>query len=121
MLSDAKWLAFILRQLLTNAVKYSEAGDICVRSYRHEEHAILEVQDEGRGIDPRDLPRIFDKSFTSTTKHHDDKATGMGLYLAKKAARSLQIHIDVQSEPGAGTTVRLTFPQRNAFTHIQSM
>ncbi len=118
-LSDAKWLAFILRQLLTNAVKYSEKGDISVKSYARGDHTVLEVRDQGRGIDPRDLPRIFDRGFTSTTKHHEDKATGMGLYLAHKAARSLHIRIDVESRPGAGTTASLIFPQQNEFIQIQ--
>ena len=79
------------------------------------EQTILEVKDSGRGIDPKDIPRIFDKGFTSTTKHQDHAATGMGLYLAKKAAKSLFIHIDVQSKLGTGTTFTLTFPKRNEF------
>ncbi|WP_339157974.1 sensor histidine kinase [Paenibacillus sp. FSL W8-0186] len=118
-LSDAKWLAFILRQLLTNAVKYSEAGDISVKSRTLGDNTVLEVQDQGRGINSRDLPRIFDKGFTSTTKHHEDKATGMGLYLANKAAQALHIRIEPESRPGVGTTMRLIFPQRNAFVQIQ--
>lgn len=120
-LSDAKWLAFIIRQLLTNAVKYSEASDITVNSYQQAEHVILEVKDRGRGIDSKDLPRIFDKGFTSTTVHRDNAATGMGLYLAKKAARSLFILIEVQSELGSGTTFTLTFPLKNEFVRISSM
>ncbi|GGD85314.1 sensor histidine kinase [Paenibacillus nasutitermitis] len=120
-LSDAKWLAFILRQLLTNAVKYSDAADITIRSYRLADQTVLEVADSGRGIDPRDLPRIFDRGFTSTTIHQDNAATGMGLYLAKKAADSLLIQIDIHSKPGAGTTVTLTFPQKNEFVRITSM
>ena len=120
-LSDAKWLAFIIRQLLTNAVKYSEASDIIIKSYQQDEQTILEVEDFGRGIDPKDLPRIFDKGFTSTTKHQDNAATGMGLYLAKKAAKPLLIHIDVHSKLGEGTTFTLTFPKRNEFVHITGM
>ncbi len=120
-LSDAKWLAFIIRQLLTNAVKYSEASDITVSSYQQAEHVILEVKDHGRGIDPKDLPRIFDKGFTSTTVHRDNAATGMGLYLAQKAAQSLLILIGVQSELGSGTTFTLTFPLKNEFVRISSM
>ena len=120
-LSDAKWLAFIIRQLLTNAVKYSEASDITVSSYQQAEHVILEVKDHGRGIDPKDLPRIFDKGFTSTTVHRDNAATGMGLYLAQKAAQSLFILIGVQSELGSGTTFTLTFPLKNEFVRISSM
>lgn len=120
-LSDAKWLAFILRQLLTNAVKYSQASDIMLSSYQSAEHTILEVKDRGRGIDPRDLPRIFDKGFTSTTMHQDAAATGMGLYLAQKVATSLLIQIHVTSAIGNGTTVTLTFPQKNEFVRITSV
>ncbi len=120
-LSDAKWLAFILRQLLTNAVKYSTSSDITISSYQHAEQIILQVKDSGRGIDPKDLPRIFDKGFTSTTTHQDTAATGMGLYLAKKAAQPLLIHIHVESTLGIGTIVTLTFPQKNEFVSITSM
>ena len=117
-LSDTKWLAFILRQLLTNAVKYSSASDIMVHSYERADQTILEVKDSGRGIDPRDISRIFDKGFTSTTMHQDNTATGMGLYLAYKAAKSLSIQLHVQSELGVGSTFTCTFPQKNEFVHI---
>ncbi|MBA9026061.1 sensor histidine kinase [Peribacillus huizhouensis] len=118
-LSDAKWLAFIIRQLLTNAVKYSTAADIMITSYEQAEQTILEVKNFGRGIDPRDIPRIFDRGFTTTT-HQDHAATGMGLYLAKKAAQPLHIDIYVISEL-AETTFTLTFPKRNEFVKLTSM
>ncbi|WP_338752300.1 sensor histidine kinase [Bacillus sp. FJAT-52991] len=120
-LSDVKWLAFIIRQLLTNAVKYSEAADIIIESYVENEQTVLQVQDLGRGIDPKDISRIFEKGFTSTTEHHDHAATGMGLYLTKKIAERLLIDIAVQSELEAGTTFTLTFPKRNNFVRISSM
>jgi len=120
-LSDPKWLAFIIRQLLSNAVKYSEDSDIVIQSYKQADRTILKIQDSGRGIDRKDLPRIFDKGFTSTTKHDDHAATGMGLYLTIKAAEPLLIHIDVESEPGKGTTVTLVFPGQNDFVHIRGM
>jgi two-component system, OmpR family, bacitracin resistance sensor histidine kinase BceS len=120
-LSDSKWLAFIIRQLLTNAVKYSEESDIHIASFEQHGQTILEVKDFGRGIDPKDLPRIFEKGFTSTTNHHDNKATGMGLYLAKKAAAPLLITFDVQSTLGEGTSFTLCFPKRNEFSNIQGM
>ncbi|UTL71747.1 sensor histidine kinase [Bacillus halotolerans] len=120
-LSDAKWLAFIIRQLLTNAVKYSEAADIVINSYEKDERKVLEVKDFGRGIDRKDVSRIFDKGFTSTTDHHNQSSTGMGLYLAKRAAGPLLIDIDVHSEPGDGTTFTLTFPKRNQFERVISV
>ncbi|MFE0503262.1 sensor histidine kinase [Peribacillus butanolivorans] len=120
-LSDAKWLAFIMRQLLTNSIKYSENSDITIYSHEQAEQTILEVKDSGRGIDPKDLSRIFYKGFTSTTNHRDNAATGMGLYLTKNAAESLFISIDVKSELGTGTTITLSFPKRNDFVNITSM
>ncbi len=77
------------RQLLTNAIKYSESTDILIKTYLQNDHIHLEIRDFGRGIAPKDMPRIFDKGFTSTLQHRDNAATGMGLYLAKKAAHSL--------------------------------
>ncbi|TCK98039.1 OmpR family two-component system bacitracin resistance sensor histidine kinase BceS [Natranaerovirga hydrolytica] len=121
-LTDGKWLSFILRQLLTNAVKYSEEGsEITIQSVDKVGQTILTVADNGRGIDPRDVSRIFDKGFTSTSKYQDQHATGMGLYLAKKAAIPLGIRISIQSILGKGTTVTLTFSKENQFLQIQGV
>ncbi|MBY0029690.1 sensor histidine kinase [Priestia aryabhattai] len=120
-LCDAKWLSFIMRQLLTNAVKYSEESDVMIRSYKHHGQVYVEVKDSGRGISPQDMPRIFDKGFTSTTQHEDSRATGMGLYLAQKAAHALSIHIGVKSVLNEGTTFTLAFPKSNDFVEMKSM
>lgn len=120
-LTDAKWLSFILRQLLTNAIKYSEKSDIFIRSYEKEGQVCLDVTDTGRGIDQKDLPRIFDKGFTSTTNHREQASTGIGLYLTKKAAAPLLIKIDVASQIAQGTTVTLSFPKQNEFVNLQGM
>ncbi|EGQ25727.1 sensor histidine kinase [Mammaliicoccus sciuri] len=117
-LTDAKWLGFIVRQLLTNAVKYSEASDIRIHSFVENGNKKLSIQDFGRGIDARDLPRIFDKGFTSTLNHHDHAATGMGLYLTKLVAESLHLDLQVQSKIGEGTVITLTFPQENEFVRL---
>lgn len=120
-LSDAKWLGFIIRQLLTNAVKYSNASDIIVESDLTDDHVRLTIQDTGRGIDPKDMPRIFDKGFTSTTSHQDSAATGMGLYLTQKVADALLIRIQVESRLGIGTTFTLIFPRRNDLVSMTGM
>jgi len=119
-LSDEKWLAFIIRQLLTNAVKYSDATDIVIQSRMEKEQTVIEVKDAGKGIASQDLPRIFDKGFTSTDRQ-DHTATGMGLYLAKKAAESLMIQIGVKSTYGVGTTFTLTFSKENEFVNLTRM
>ncbi|WP_339220578.1 sensor histidine kinase [Paenibacillus sp. FSL W7-1332] len=120
-LSDAKWLGFIIRQLLTNAVKYSNASDILIESDLTDDHVRLAIQDAGRGIDPKDMPRIFDKGFTSTTSHQDSAATGMGLYLTQKVADALLIRIQVESRLGIGTNFTLIFPKRNDFVSVTGM
>ncbi|WP_042355897.1 sensor histidine kinase [Bacillus rubiinfantis] len=113
--TDGKWLSFIIRQIVTNAVKYSKDADILITSYHKDGQTHLDITDFGRGIDSRDLPRIFEKGFTSTTIHQDNTATGMGLYLAKKVAKPLLIDISVISKLGKGTTFTLRFPKPNDF------
>lgn len=120
-LSDGKWLAYILRQLLTNAVKYSASSEIIIRSFQKNMQTILEVQDFGQGIAAKDIHRVFEKGFTSTAKYKDNTATGLGLYLANKAAQPLLIEINVKSTPGEGTTFSLHFPKTNEFLHITGM
>lgn len=116
--TDAKWLGFIIRQLMTNAVKYSEASDIQIRSYISNDKITLSIQDFGRGIDARDQPRLFDKGFTSTVNHQDHTATGMGLYLTKQVADTLHITIGVTSKIAEGTRFSLTFPKENEFDRL---
>lgn len=120
-LTDAKWLSFIVRQLMTNAIKYSDESEITITSYEESGRVHLQIQDEGRGIDPRDLPRIFEKGFTSTTDHQDGAATGMGLYLTDRIRQALKIKIEVESVLGKGTTFTLVFPEQNEFTKLRSM
>ena len=120
-LSDAKWLGFIIRQLLTNAVKYSEASDVYIRSMTENEVTVLSIEDYGRGIDQKDLSRIFDKGFTGTLNHYDHAATGMGLYLAKQVAEELLIDIQVESTYGSGTRFNLIFAKENELNRIASM
>ncbi|UQZ32230.1 histidine kinase [Paenibacillus sp. PK3_47] len=117
-LTDGKWLGFMLRQLLTNAVKYSEASDITVMSHEADGHAVLVIEDQGKGIEPKDLPRIFDKGFTSVLGRQEGAATGMGLYLTKQVAEPLLIRIEVDSAPGAGAKFILVFPKENDFVSI---
>lgn len=101
-LTDEKWLAFILGQLLSNAVKYTENGTVTVRVTKE---LVLSVSDTGIGIEPEDLPRIFEKGFTGYNGRAGRKSTGLGMYLSRCAAEKLGHRISVQSAPGQGTTV----------------
>lgn len=115
--SDQKWLSFIIRQILTNAVKYSHKGDtikIFVTTDERE-HLKLHIRDTGEGIDPADLPRIFQKAFTGTMGRKQSASTGMGLYLAQNSAKKLGIAIEVHSIVNEGSTFILLFAKANDF------
>lgn len=103
-LTDEKWLGFILEQLLSNAIKYTESGTVTITV---DDKNCLSVSDTGIGIAAEDLPRIFDKGFTGYNGRANKKSTGLGLYLCKQAANKLSHSIAVQSQIGKGTTVTL--------------
>ena len=115
-LSDAKWLGFITRQILSNAVKYSDVGgEIRLFTTNEDGHVVLHIQDDGIGIKREDLPRVFRKSYTGTIGRETSAATGMGLYLAKRAADSLHLKLVIDSTEMVGTTVKVYFPQQNDY------
>jgi signal transduction histidine kinase len=103
-LTDEKWLLFILEQLLSNAIKYTRRGAVTIAVSPDQ---VLSVSDTGIGIAPGDLPRIFQKGFTGYNGRADKKATGLGLYLSRQAAQRLGISITAQSQPGQGSTFYL--------------
>lgn len=108
-LTDEKWLCFILEQLLSNAVKYTYHGSVTI-SVSPEK--VLTIRDTGIGIAPEDLPRIFEKGFTGYNGRADKKSTGLGLYLSKQAADKLSIRISAVSKPGKGTCISLDLSSR---------
>ena len=104
-LSDEKWLCFLLEQLLSNALKYTpEGGKISIVL---DGETNLVIADTGIGIAPEDLPRVFEKGFTGNNGRMDKKATGIGLYLCRRVTNLLGHTISIASEPGVGTQVRL--------------
>ena len=104
-LSDEKWLCFLLEQLLSNALKYTpEGGKISIFL---DGETNLVIADTGIGIAPEDLPRVFEKGFTGNNDRMDKKATGIGLYLCRRVTNLLGHTISIASEPGVGTQVRL--------------
>lgn len=115
-LTDRKWLAFIVRQILSNAVKYSHVGgEVQLSTVSNDGHLALVIQDNGVGIKKEDLPRVFRKSYTGTIGRETSAATGMGLYLAKQAADSLRLKIVIDSIESIGTTVEILFPKDNMY------
>lgn len=103
-LTDEKWLSFVVEQLLSNALKYTKEGGI--RIYM-EQAKTLVIEDTGIGIDPADLPRIWERGYTGENGRADKSATGIGLYLCRKICKKLSHVITIESEPGAGTKVSI--------------
>ncbi|MGF7047302.1 OmpR family two-component system bacitracin resistance sensor histidine kinase BceS [Paenibacillus sp. DS2015] len=119
--TDRKWCRFILRQLLTNAIKYSPSGKAItfITAMSEKENIILDLIDEGPGIQPHDLPRIFDKGFTGENGRIHNAATGLGLYLAQTVAGKIGVALHVQAGQRQGTTMRITFTDPNAFETVR--
>jgi len=115
--TDIKWCRFIIRQIVTNAVKYSPNGGMIIISLNHIESGsvVLTIKDNGPGIQTHDLPRIFDKGFTGGTGRIHNAATGLGLYLAQTVAEKIGIVLQAQSEMGQGTALEMTFSTENDF------
>ena len=108
-LTDDKWLAFVLEQIISNALKYTKEGTICI----YMELSSLCISDTGIGIAEADLPRIFEKGFTGYNGRRDKRASGIGLYLCKRICDNLGHPISAQSTAGKGTTIRIDL-KRNA-------
>ena len=108
-LTDEKWLSFVIEQVLSNALKYTPQGGVSVYV---EEPKTLCIRDTGIGIAPEDLPRIFDRSYTGMQGRADKRASGIGLYLCRRVCRNLGHTITAESRPGEGTTVRIKLEEK---------
>lgn len=107
--TDGKWLAFILEQLLSNAIKYTPQGFVKIETAEEKDRFFITIKDTGIGIKAEDLPRVFEKGYTGYNGHADKKATGIGLYLCRQMADKLGHTIRMESEIGKGTKVWIGF------------
>ena len=103
-LTDEKWLAFVIEQLLSNALKYTKQGRISIYAAGTK----LVIEDTGIGIRPEDLPRVFDKGFTGYNGREDKKSTGIGLYLCRRVMQKLGHTLNLESGLGTGTRAILS-------------
>ena len=103
-LTDEKWLLFVVEQVLSNALKYTPAGGT-IRIYG--DGATVVIADNGIGIREEDQARVFEKGFTGYNGRADKKSTGIGLYLCRQIMDRLNHSISLTSRPGQGTLVRL--------------
>lgn len=103
-LTDEKWLSFVVEQILSNALKYTKSGSVSIYL---EQEGVLVIKDTGIGISAEDLPWIMEKGYTGYNGRIDKRSTGIGLYLCKKVMDKLHHQLRIDSEDGKGTKVVL--------------
>ncbi len=103
-ITDEKWLSFVIEQIISNALKYTPSGKVIIT---WEKKQVLCIRDTGIGIAPEDLPRIFEKGYTGYNGRSDKKASGLGLYLCQRICKNLGHKLWVESVPDEGTAVYL--------------
>lgn len=108
-LTDEKWLLFVLEQVLSNALKYTPSGRIVIDM---EAPKTLCIRDTGIGIAPEDLPRIFEKGYTGYNGRSDKKASGIGLYLCRRICKNLGHTITANSSVDSGTVIRINLEHK---------
>ncbi len=107
-ITDEKWLVFVIEQLLSNALKYTPQGKISIYRSREQPDTLV-IEDTGIGIAPEDLPRVCERGYTGYNGRSHQKSTGIGLYLCKKILTRLSHVMTITSEIGEGTRVLIGF------------
>lgn len=107
-ITDEKWLSFVIEQVLSNALKYTPSGSITITL---ENEKTLRIRDTGIGIAPEDLPRIFENGYTGYNGRADKKASGIGLYLCKRICNNLGHTITARSMVDVGTIIDIDLLQ----------
>src|SRR5437763_15563521 len=111
-LADETRLQEVLYNLLENAVKYSRAnGEIRLQAAQRRSEIVLSVSDDGIGISKNDLPRIFERFYRADkARGRELGGTGLGLAIVKHIAQLHGGHVEAESEPGRGTSIRVVLP-----------
>ncbi len=113
--TDVKWLIFILNQIISNSIKYciNDFPKITILTIKEKDSVILEIKDNGIGIEEKDISRVFEKGFTGSNGRFIQKTTGMGLYICKKLCDKLGYNISIKSKINKETVVRIKFPKNS--------
>lgn len=122
--TDEKWMVFVLKQLISNSLKYTPKGSIMITTgenmasasmdegkteTKDNQPVVISIKDTGIGIAPEDLPRIFERGYTGYNGRKDKKATGIGLFLVDRILKALNHEIRIESKVNEGTTVEIMF------------
>ena len=120
-LSDSKWLEFIINQIVSNSIKYSKTSNSKIKfnSKTKEEFIILQIEDNGIGINEKDINKVFNKSFTGENGRNISSSTGMGLYLVNKLCTKLGHKITIESEVDKFTKVSIYFKNNKYYSDVR--
>ena len=119
-LTDSKWLEFIINQIVSNSVKYIRSGVehyIKISTEENNRSIILKIYDNGIGIEKSDIHKVFNKTFTGNNGRKIETSTGMGLYIAKQLCKKLGHKITINSKENEYTEVSLLF-NKNDYLEI---
>lgn len=120
-MTDAKWLEFMINQIISNSLKYRrDPAVIQIIGVQKANTISLVIKDNGIGIPPQDIDRVFEKSFTGQNGREKSTSTGMGLYIVKNMCHSLGHQIQIESEYGNSTTVTITFGKHSFYDEVIS-
>lgn len=111
-LTDKKWLSFVIEQLLSNALKYTKEGSISIYMDAKFKETLV-IEDTGIGINPEDIPRVFERGFTGFNGRLDRKSTGLGLYLCKEILNKLSHKIKIESNVSKGTKIFIDLSKKD--------
>lgn len=118
--TDAKWLEFILNQIINNSIKYKKENTssyIKIEGREEKDKIYLSILDNGIGILESDIKRVFEKTYTGTNGRIKTKSTGMGLYIAKNLCMKLGHTIEIKSKEQEFTKVIIKF-SKNEFYKV---
>lgn len=117
--TDPKWCSFILNQVIQNSIKYrkEKGAEIHFITEKKKDCVVLSIEDNGIGVKPGEVDRVFDKGFTGSNGRIGKKSTGIGLYLCKKLCGKLGLGIELSAKEHVGTKVNIVFP-RNSYSDL---
>ena len=117
-LTDSKWLEFIINQIVSNSIKYKKDKDssLEINGEDFDNYVTITIYDNGKGISKSDLPRVFNKTFTGNNgRSTSSKSTGMGLYLCKELCEKLGHKIEIDSKVDEYTKVTITIYKKDFY------
>ncbi|CEP40363.1 two-component sensor histidine kinase [[Clostridium] sordellii] len=119
-LTDSKWMGFIINQIISNSIKYSkENPKIKIEAKVINNEVFLEIEDNGIGINEKDINKVFNKSFTGENGRKISSSTGMGLYLVKKLCDKLGHKVKIESKVGEFTKISICFANNKYYSCVR--